>query len=71
MAAWKDYFDTAYRKGESYENRHEIAEHVARPITDIAEAAGIPHQALEHYGSYKAKVNPGRLADGPDGKLIS
>jgi len=49
----------------------EIAQSMSlRPITDIAEAAGIPHQALELYGSYKAKVNPGRLADGPDGKLI-
>ncbi|MER1994876.1 MAG: formate--tetrahydrofolate ligase [Arthrobacter sp.] len=29
-----------------------------QPITDIARAAGIPEDALELYGRYKAKVNP-------------
>lgn len=30
-----------------------------QPITDIARSAGIPEDALELYGRYKAKVNPG------------
>ena len=28
-----------------------------RPITEIAEQAGIPDEALELYGKYKAKIN--------------
>ncbi|WP_035773300.1 formate--tetrahydrofolate ligase [Arthrobacter sp. Br18] len=41
-----------------------------RPIEDIADAAGIPPEALEHYGKYKAKVDsaglrpPGSKASG-------
>ena len=27
------------------------------PVRDVAEAAGIPEEALEYYGRYKAKVN--------------
>ncbi|MEK5483173.1 formate--tetrahydrofolate ligase [Viridibacillus sp. FSL R5-0888] len=32
-----------------------------RPITEIAEIAGIPQEALELYGNYKAKINPLKL----------
>ncbi|KOO50098.1 formate--tetrahydrofolate ligase [Viridibacillus arvi] len=32
-----------------------------RPITEIAEKAGIPQEALELYGNYKAKINPLKL----------
>jgi formate--tetrahydrofolate ligase len=52
----------------------EIAqEAVLRPVTEIAEAAGIRLDELEQYGKYRAKVDLSildRLADGPDGKLV-
>ncbi len=49
----------------------EIAQSISLPpIATIAEAAGIPEQALEPYGSHKAKVDPRMLPDRPDGKLI-
>ncbi|MGE7924775.1 formate--tetrahydrofolate ligase [Viridibacillus arvi] len=32
-----------------------------RPITEIAKKAGIPQEALELYGNYKAKINPLKL----------
>ncbi|MBE6665046.1 MAG: formate--tetrahydrofolate ligase [Ruminococcaceae bacterium] len=43
-----------------------------RPITEIAEIAGIPDENLEQYGKYKAKINLSLLneAKKPDGKLI-
>lgn len=44
-----------------------------RPITEIAEQAGIKRSELEPYGDYMAKVRLellDRLADRPDGKLI-
>jgi formate--tetrahydrofolate ligase len=44
-----------------------------RPITEIAEAAGLEPDELEHYGRFRAKVDLSvldRLADRPDGKLI-
>ena len=43
-----------------------------RPITEIAAAAGIPEEALEQYGKYKAKVDPALLnrVQRPDGKLV-
>src|SRR3954465_12673706 len=44
-----------------------------RPITEIAEAAGLLPDEIEPYGRYKAKIDLGvleRLADRPDGKLI-
>jgi formate--tetrahydrofolate ligase len=45
----------------------EIARAAAvRPIEDIAEAAGIPREALEFYGRFKAKIDP-RLLPGTDG----
>src|SRR5205814_9261777 len=45
-----------------------------RPITEVAEAAGIEDDELELYGRYKAKVSHAvleRLKDAPDGKLIA
>ena len=44
-----------------------------RPITEIAEAAGLLADEIEPYGRYKAKIDLGvleRLADHPDAKLI-
>jgi formate--tetrahydrofolate ligase len=44
-----------------------------RPITEIAEAAGLLADEIEPYGRYKAKIDLGvleRLAGRPDGKLI-
>ena len=34
---------------------------VLKPISEIAESAGIPQDALEAYGRYKAKIDPARL----------
>jgi formate--tetrahydrofolate ligase len=52
----------------------EIAqEAVLRPVTEIAEAAGIQADELELYGRYRAKIDLSileRLAGRPDGKLI-
>lgn len=52
----------------------EIAqEAVMEPIGRVAEKLGIPEDALELYGRYKAKISDGfldRIADRPDGKLI-
>jgi formate--tetrahydrofolate ligase len=45
-----------------------------RPITEIAEAAGLLPDEIDLYGRYKAKVSLDvldRLADRPDGKLIN
>jgi formate--tetrahydrofolate ligase len=44
-----------------------------RPITEIAEVAGIQAEELEQYGGFRAKVALSvldRLADRPDGKLV-
>ena len=41
-----------------------------RPIGEIAEAAGIPAEALSPYGRLMAKVDPGLLPKGQRGKLI-
>jgi formate--tetrahydrofolate ligase len=38
-----------------------------RPIRDIAEAAGIPADALEPHGRFTAKIDPSLLTAGPDG----
>ena len=46
---------------------------VLRPIADIAAAIGIPAEALEPYGRFKAKVGfpfIDSLADRPDGALV-
>jgi formyltetrahydrofolate synthetase len=52
----------------------EIAQQATlRPITEIAQAAGIADDELEPYGRYRAKVDLSildRLADRPDGKLV-
>jgi formate--tetrahydrofolate ligase len=52
----------------------EIAqEALLRPITEIAEAAGLLADEIEPYGRYKAKIDLGvldRLADHPDAKLV-
>jgi len=39
------------------------------PISEIAASAGIPEDAVEPYGRYKAKLDPSRI-NGADGKLI-
>ncbi|MBQ8920651.1 MAG: formate--tetrahydrofolate ligase [Oscillospiraceae bacterium] len=42
-----------------------------QPITEIAAAAGIPDDALEQYGKYKAKIDPKKLgASGKQGRLV-
>jgi len=42
-----------------------------QPIGDIAAAAGVNADALEMYGRYKAKIDPGRLAaPAPHGKVV-
>ncbi|GAB4099999.1 formate--tetrahydrofolate ligase [Sinomonas halotolerans] len=42
-----------------------------RPIDEIAASAGIPADALELYGRYKAKIDVGRLpAPGPLGQVV-
>ena len=42
-----------------------------QPITQIAEAAGIPLEALEQYGKYKAKIDPNQItAVGEDAKVV-
>ncbi|MBR6419933.1 MAG: formate--tetrahydrofolate ligase [Oscillospiraceae bacterium] len=50
----------------------EIAQSIPmRPITEIAATAGIPDDALEQYGKYKAKIDLGKLPQtGKQGKLI-
>ena len=41
----------------------EIAQSIPmHPITEIAKTAGIPAEALEQYGRYKAKIDLGKLA---------
>ena len=52
----------------------EIAqEAVMEPIAKVAEKLGIPEDALELYGRYKAKISdeyPDQIQEKPDGKLI-
>ncbi len=51
----------------------EIAQaHTPRPITEIAQVAGVDARYLELYGNWKAKVDYRMLreTDAPDGKLI-
>ncbi|MFJ7661669.1 formate--tetrahydrofolate ligase [Lysinibacillus sp. NPDC097162] len=44
---------------------------VMKPIIDIAKAAGIPEDALEQYGRYKAKIDPIKItAQGEDAKVV-
>src|SRR4051812_20670651 len=53
----------------------EIAQQATlRPITEIAEAAGLLPDEIDSYGKYKAKVSLDvleRLADRPNGKLVN
>ncbi|MBR5405481.1 MAG: formate--tetrahydrofolate ligase [Oscillospiraceae bacterium] len=50
----------------------EIAQSVQmKPITEIAKTAGIPEEALEQYGRYKAKIDLSKLGPaGREGKLV-
>ncbi|MEV7649815.1 formate--tetrahydrofolate ligase [Arthrobacter sp. NPDC089319] len=44
-----------------------------RPIAEIAEAVGIPAEAVELYGGYKAKIDPAKLGAGfeePRGQVV-
>ncbi|MGE7926279.1 formate--tetrahydrofolate ligase [Lysinibacillus xylanilyticus] len=44
---------------------------VMQPITEIAKAAGIPEDALEQYGRYKAKIDSFKItAHGEDAKIV-
>ena len=44
---------------------------VMKPITEIAQAAGIPEEALEQYGRYKAKIDPLKIkADAAEAKVV-
>ena len=44
---------------------------VMKPIVEIAQAAGIPEEALEQYGRYKAKIDPLKIeAHAPDAKVV-
>ncbi|MBI6862281.1 formate--tetrahydrofolate ligase [Lysinibacillus fusiformis] len=44
---------------------------VIKPITEIAHAAGIPEDALEQYGRYKAKIDPLKItAQGENAKVV-
>ncbi|MEG0450759.1 MAG: formate--tetrahydrofolate ligase [Lysinibacillus sp.] len=44
---------------------------IMKPITEIAQAAGIPEDAIEQYGRYKAKIDPLKVkAQGEDAKVI-
>ncbi|MFC9539779.1 formate--tetrahydrofolate ligase [Lysinibacillus sp. NPDC056959] len=44
---------------------------VMKPITEIAKDAGIPEDALEQYGRYKAKIDPLKItAQGEDAKVV-
>ena len=56
----------------SFKSDIEIAqEAVLQPVNDIAASLGIPEDAVENYGRYKAKLDPRALKDLPEkGKLI-
>ncbi|BCT77007.1 formate--tetrahydrofolate ligase [Sinomonas cyclohexanicum] len=55
---------SAPRPGTPLPNDLEIARAATlRPIVQIAEEAGIPEEALELYGRYKAKIDVGRLSE--------
>ena len=41
-----------------------------RPITEIAKAAGIPEQAVEQYGRYKAKIDPLQISSPANAKVV-
>ncbi|MEC1177484.1 formate--tetrahydrofolate ligase [Metasolibacillus meyeri] len=41
-----------------------------QPITDIAKKAGIPEQAIEQYGRYKAKIDVNQITTTKTGKVV-
>ena len=41
-----------------------------QPITAIAEKAGIPEEAVEQYGRYKAKIDPLKISTEAKAKLV-
>jgi len=41
-----------------------------RPISSIAEEAGIPFEAVEPYGFYKAKIDTSKITSQPKGKVV-
>ncbi|SOC37508.1 formate--tetrahydrofolate ligase [Ureibacillus acetophenoni] len=41
-----------------------------KPIIDIAKVAGIPEDALEPYGRYKAKIDPLKITGNSTGKVV-
>ncbi|WP_107841959.1 formate--tetrahydrofolate ligase [Metasolibacillus meyeri] len=41
-----------------------------QPITDIAKKAGIPEQAIEQYGRYKAKIDVNQITATKTGKVV-
>ncbi|MCF4006647.1 formate--tetrahydrofolate ligase [Corynebacterium uropygiale] len=45
-------------------------DHALRPIQEIAREAGIPEDALIPYGTTKAKVDPTKLGEGSDARLV-
>lgn len=57
-----------------YQSDIEIARSAPiRPISEIAQAAGIPEACLEHYGKYKAKIDSFSLpkrSEAEGGKLV-
>ena len=57
-----------------YQSDIEIARSAPiRPISEIAQAAGIPEGCLEHYGKYKAKIDSFSLPERSEaerGKLV-
>jgi formate--tetrahydrofolate ligase len=67
--------NTSTAQATPFPSNIEIAQRARmRPIVELArERLGIPEEALEAYGRYKAKVSLdyiGTLADRPDGKLV-
>lgn len=41
-----------------------------KPIMDIAAEAGIPEDALEQYGKFKAKIDPSKIMQNLQGKVV-
>lgn len=43
---------------------------IMKPISEIADKANIPADALEQYGRYKAKIDPNYITGNPTGKIV-